>query len=313
MSTPAATTRPVHYNGWWEVPEYLLTATTLAELEFPRAPGPSPAAYVEDHEGWHPEVKLYDVRTSPPTKATAAQLDAAQRKSTRPRACSDCPAQPWRPLTAMRDGRHLCHTCLHITHLRAAQKAAGEKQAGAAAAIAAMLTRPQLALVTITAHNPGPTSSGNARPNTACSIAAVDAGTGKPLLDLTVSLAGPNARIVYPGAIPRDQGREQVTSALRDRPPIFWDRAEYALLIRSIPFRWPRLEEWPRPHLELQSMHVANHCTHYRAQINTSRSTVSALHPGTLDRLLLHLRRIAATTEPEQTPAQHAITAGQPA
>lgn len=286
------------YAGWWEVPDNLMSATTLAELEFPRLPHDGePDGLVAQDDGWHDVVKLFDVDRCPPSKATARQLEAAQRKSTRPRQCADCPARTLRPLVAD-VGRPLCPTCRQIALIRRAQEKAVERQTYSAKVIADAMGRPGTVLVSATEINPGPTDAGNRRPNVAAIIKALDVATGKSMLDLTMSLVGSKAKIKHEGAVPREEGKRLVLDAgLTGRPLLFWTLDEFTSLRMAAPSpNWPRAISYG----DTPVLGLCEHSTMWRAQINRQRHTLVAHHPGALDRLLLHLQRIAATATPPE-------------
>src|SRR6266568_798573 len=59
------------YAGWWQVPDHLMPATTLGELEYPRTTnGRRPAAWVatRDWSDRKASLPLYDARACPPTR-----------------------------------------------------------------------------------------------------------------------------------------------------------------------------------------------------------------------------------------------------
>src|SRR6266511_1737140 len=113
------------YAGWWQVPDHLMPATALGELEYPRThDGQQPAAWVDtwDWSDRKTSIPLYDARACPPTNATARQLAAAATRSHRQRTCADCGAHCQRPLTVdPQDRRPLCPACRHLARLRRRQ------------------------------------------------------------------------------------------------------------------------------------------------------------------------------------------------
>jgi len=117
------------YAGWWQVPDHLMPATALGELEYPRtADGQAPVAWVDtrDWSDRKTSIPLYDARACPPTKATGAQLASAAdgSKLGRRRVCSDCGARCQRPLPSLPEvpgSGPLCPACRHIALLRRKQ------------------------------------------------------------------------------------------------------------------------------------------------------------------------------------------------
>src|SRR6266487_2012787 len=114
------------YAGWWEVPDHLLPATALGELEYPRTSDGQPVTAWVDTRDWSDRktsIPLYDARGCPATKATAAQLQAAAARSGRQRRCADCDARCQRPLPPLDpdDPRPLCPACRHVALLRRRQ------------------------------------------------------------------------------------------------------------------------------------------------------------------------------------------------
>ena len=93
------------YPGWWAVPEHLMSAGSLAELEFPRMAPDRPAGRVETRD-WRDRrttVALYDARSAPVSRASGAQLEAAAARATRSRRCADCGANCQRPQRVIGD------------------------------------------------------------------------------------------------------------------------------------------------------------------------------------------------------------------
>lgn len=282
-------TKPIkRYAGWWEVPEHLVTATTLGQLEFPRTAPDQPTAWVETRD-WRDKkdtVALYDARKAVPTKATAAQLEAAAARSTNPRTCPDCGAHTQRPLVDVK----LCPACARIGRLRAAQQRAAVDRAAAATTVAQLLARPDLAVVQVDLTVPPPTPSGRARPATAAHVRAVD-DSGKKLLDVLVRLVGPRAQHVPAGAVPLADAVPTIHAALIGRALVAWNEQELYTLRQHAPHpTWSAWRYGDRP------TGVATLSARWHGLINPdTRNLISPIPPGTPDRLLLHLRRIAAT------------------
>lgn len=294
------------YTGWRQVPEHLLTATQLGELEFPRQPLGQPAAWVAtyDWRGKKTEVSLYDARDCQPTKATARVLAAAAGRATRSRVCADCGARCQRPLPVDVDDQPLCPVCRSVVLLRAEQRRIADGRAEIVATVRGWLAWPGAAVVQVGLINPGRTPGGSARPDTAIRVQAIDTD-GRHLVDVLTSLVGPKARIRTEGAVPTEEGTATVHAALVGRPLIVWRESELLALARNLSHSdWPQLQwgGWDRE----QTAAAQDTSTRWRGQLNELRGLVPSLRPGTPDRLLLHLRRIA-----EDGPA-HVESTGDP-
>jgi hypothetical protein len=283
------------FEGWWQVPAGLMSATALRELEYPREPTERPHATVltEDWAGRRDSlIDLYRAADCPPTTATGAQLAAAAVRSTRARACADCPARCQRPLPVDVGDRPLCPACRSVALMRAAQAKAGADQAAVAARVVEVLARPDAVVVQVDLTVPPPTPAGRRRPPIAARIRACAVASGARLLDVRVSLVGERARLRDEAAVPRDQVAPAVHAALLGRPLICWDHDELLALREAVPH-----PDWPggsspadrRPYSARQDS------TLWRAQLDDRRQLVASLAPGSPDRLLLHLQRIAAT------------------
>jgi hypothetical protein len=282
------------YEGWRQVPDGLMTATQLGELEYPRLPLGRPTAWVTTYD-WRDkktEVALYDARQCPPTKSSAKALTAAAARSTRGRVCADCGARCERPIPADVGDRPLCPVCRLVVQLRVAQQGIAAGRATLVAQAQEWLARPDVAIVQVDLVNPGPTPGGSARRDTAIRVAAVDVD-GRRMVDALVSLVGPKARIVEPDAIPTADGAAIVHGALIGRPLIAWEGGELLALVRSLPHAdWPerRWGSWDEDRIAA----VQPVSTRWRGQLDERRNLVPSLPPGTPDRVLLHLQRIAA-------------------
>lgn len=280
------------YEGWRQVPGHLLTATQLGELEFPRTPTDKPHAHVETYD-WRDKkdtVPLYNVHRCPPTKATGPQLAAAAARSTRSRVCADCGAHCQRILPEV-GGRPLCPVCRGVVLLRDAQEKIAAARIETVAGVREKLARPNLAIVQTTIHNPGRTPAGSARPDNAVRVWAVD-GDGHALVDVLVSLVGPKSKFALPDAVPREEGAAAVHAALIGRSLIAWDEGELLPLVEHL-----NHPDWPRERFTWDLDRVATvraASTVWRGQLDERRKPVPSIPPGTPDRLLLHLQRIAA-------------------
>ncbi len=159
------------YAGWWQVPDHLMPATALHELEYPRTPdGRQPAAWVDtwDWSDRKTSIPLYDARTCPPTKATARQLAAAGARSHRQRSCAQCGAHCQRPLTVdPQDRRPLCPACRHVARLRRWQAQLAAHRPLIAQRARELLAWPGAVVVQVDLHVPPPTPAGRRRPATA--------------------------------------------------------------------------------------------------------------------------------------------------
>lgn len=289
------------YSSWRDVPWNLMTATALSELEFPRQKTSKPHATVEafDWRGNWADHDLYDATKCPPTKASVKVLEAAAARSTRPRQCADCPARSQRALSTDVGGRPLCPACASVVRLREAQRRAAETQRAAARQVCDALGWPNVVLLQMGEISGGTTGAGNARPPIAVTATALDVASGKTVLDVTFSLKSEKARIRHDGAIPNVEGRRLVVDALDGRPLIVWGASTLAILHTAAPHSsWPGLNCWVgngRP----PSLVAGFVSSQWRAQLEPdTRELVPSLYPGSLDRMLLHLRRIAATAEP---------------
>jgi len=291
-------------------PSTLLSRSQLGELEFPRQVSGPPVAVVHttDWSDRDTTVELYDAITSPPTAASAGQLAAAAARAKRSRDCADCPARCQRPLATDIGGRPLCPACRAVVLLRQAQQEAGVEQAAAAGRLTAALRQPGAVVVQVDVTTPEPTPAGTKRASTAARIRAVDAGTGRRLVDVLVSLVGPRAKFRVEGAVPRTEAAPAVHAALIGRPLICWCADEITALRQSVPHR-----EWPHNGYgstdDGRFCEVRHDSARWRAQLNEHRQLQTSIAPGTPDRLLLHLQRVAAITE--GTAARAVATAGR--
>ncbi|MFI5736071.1 hypothetical protein ACIA49_38515 [Kribbella sp. NPDC051587] len=284
------------YEGWWQVPDGLLTKAQLADLEFPRRPTETPAGRVwsEDFRG-RPDrllVDLYRPEACLPTGASAAQLQAAAaRSTTRSYQCAVCGCRPERTLDS---SNPLCQVCSHIQRLQRQQNKARQAQRFAADRLAEAMTWPG-AVVLHTTEKGQLTSSGRPRPPLSARISAVAAADGRKLLDVTVSLVtSPRARLRDPDATPAAEITDKVIAVLGGKPLICWAHNDIATLSRAVPYDWPATEHHTqRPRL----VTIETWSTAWRAQLTAKGGPIPARHPGTADRLWLHLTRIVASAD----------------
>ncbi len=257
------------YAGWWEVPDHLLPATALGELEYPRTSDGQPVTAWVDTRDWSDRktsIPLYDARACPATKATAAQLQAAAARSGRQRRCADCDARCQRPLPPLDpdDPRPLCPACRHVALLRRRQADLAADRLVCAQRAGELLAWTGAAVLQVDLHVPPPTPAGRRRPPTAARVRAVDLDGGR-LVDVLVRLVGPRAHYVPDGAVGPQATVPTIHRALVGRP--VRDRAAAVQYL----------------------------ATHWRGQLHPhTRTLVECLAPGTPGRLLLMLRRIAA-------------------
>jgi hypothetical protein len=282
------------YEGWWQVPSGLLTKAQLAELEFPRRPTEIPAGRVwsEDFRGRRNRllVDLYQPGACLPTGASAAQLQAAAARSTRVYECSVCGCRPER---ALDPSNPLCQVCSHIQRLQRQQDKAQQAQRTATEQVANAMAEPGAVILHAT-QKEHQTPSGRPRPSLSARICAVAASDGRKLLDVTVSLVtSPRARLRDPDAVPAADIVDKVITLLGEKTLICWARSDVATLGLAVPHDWPTADYYTqRPRL----VTVATWSAAWRAQLTTKGEQGAARHPGTADRLWLHLTRIAATT-----------------
>jgi hypothetical protein len=296
------------YAGWWQVPAHLLPATALGELEYPRSPTGQPAAWVEVRANWqgkHDTIALYDARACPPTKATAAQLAAAAHRSARTRVCADCAAHCQRPLPPLSDQhpRPLCPACRHVAQLRRRQAELATSRLACAQRARELLGWHDAAVVQVDLTVPPPTPAGRKRPATAAHIRAVDLG-GRRLVDVLVRLVGPRAHHIPAGAVAREDAIPEIHRAVIGHRLLLWNVNELQQLWLTAPHQtlpeYHQASELPQPHLQIpnhvRAVAVGHLATTWRGQLDPhTRTLIECLAPGTPDRLLLMLRRIAST------------------
>jgi hypothetical protein len=296
------------YQGWWQVPDHLMPATALGELEYPRtANGQQPVAWIDtrDWSDRKTSIPLYDARACPPSKATARQLAAAAARSGRQRTCAQCGARCQRPLTVdPNDRRPLCPACRHVVRLRRRQAQLTEARPLIAERARELLAWTGAAVLQVDLHVPPPTPAGRRRPPTAARVRAVNLG-GARLIDVLVRLVGPRAHHVPGDAVAREDAVPAIHQAVAGRRLVMWDVEDLEWLRLAAPHedlpRLPRIYEVsdvPQPHLPIpehvRAVAVEPMATRWRGQVDPhTRTLVACLPPGTPDRLLLMLRRIA--------------------
>lgn len=284
-----------HYVGWGAVPANLATATRLKDLDLPRRPGP-PAATVDggDYRGKSDVFELYDIVTSPPTTATAKQLEAAaaRRKFA---ACTECGAHPDTGLSQV-TGR--CDACLRIEQLRKTQREAQRRRDEYAAWAAQRLADPKTLVAWIDEHTPPAAPSGRARKPVAHTLTAVTAH-GESVLRLSYRLAGvgPRVRAVPDGSVAWDEAAAAV-AALGERYFVTWTHSNLWHLVQLSTGR-------SLSYLGREGAEMDVRVLWWRGDVDPRRPdhTRAAVPAGNADRLALLLRRMAnPTTAPH---AQH--------
>jgi hypothetical protein len=305
------------YQGWWQVPPHLLPATALGELEYPRTPdGQDPVAWVEDRD-WSDRktsIPLYDARTSPPSKATARQLDAAAARSGRQRTCADCDARCQRPLTVDPDDRRpLCPACRHVARLRRRQAQLTATRPRIAERARELLGWTGAVVVQVDLDVPPPTPAGRRRAATAARIRAVGLD-GARVVDVLVRLVGPRAHHVPADPVPAHQAVPKIHQAVLGAPLIMWSLLDLERLRLAAPHPglprvpWlPEVGDTPQPHMPLpehaRAVAVEPMATRWRGQVDPhTRTLIASLAPGAPDRLLLMLHRIASPPGVEHQP-----------
>ncbi len=302
------------YAGWWQVPDHLMPATALGELEYPRtADGQAPVAWVDtrDWSDRKTSIPLYDARACPPTKATGAQLASAAdgSKLGRRRVCSDCGARCQRPLPSLPEvpgSGPLCPACRHIALLRRKQAEVATQRLDSAEHAAQVLGWDEAALVQVDQTVPPSAPSGRKRPPTAARIRACDL-SGSRLLDVVVRLVGPSAQHIPDGAVAPDDAAPTIHQALSGRRLIVWHERDLEHLRQAAPdlnrasedAGWNRLYGFPCERVAVLWWLA----TQWRGQVDpTTRQLVACLPPGAPDRLALLLRRIAQTPPAPERP-----------
>jgi hypothetical protein len=244
---------------------------------------------------------------APPSKASAGQLVAAHRKSARPRVCEDCGARCQRPLVqhSEDDPQRLCPACRQIARLRERQAELAQLRAQHGEWAGKVLAWEAGAVVQVDLTVPPPSDSGRKRPPTAARIRAVDL-TGRRLVDVTIRLVGPRARWVPDSAVSSEEGMLKAHRALLGRPLVLWEGSEMEALLEAAPHEtWrPAVPQWrlkpgeqPPERAHWETVHTK--ATQWRGQLDPHhRDLVNCVAPGSPDRLLLLLQRMAGQDEP---------------
>ncbi|MEU4235526.1 hypothetical protein AB0F17_65645 [Nonomuraea sp. NPDC026600] len=294
---------PVYYQRWGEVPWNLASRSQLAGADLPREPSGPVVAKVagtdwRDDEVW---IDLYRVADCPPTRATAGQLAAADRRRTATvRECADCGAQCQQGL-AMRDQRPRCLACSHIARLVEKQLRLRERRTVLTQWARDLLDDAATAVLWVDLHEAPRTPAGRRRPPLAARVQAVD-HTGGRLLDVLVRLAGPRTPGAPNEAMPATEGAQALQAALDGRHLVGWESrplgpvterlAELGAPVRlTAPAGPPQLRDgWPST--------VRERVAQWRGELEPATGKLrDPWPPGTADRLWLLLRRIADTAD----------------
>lgn len=291
---------PREYAHWGAVPWSLATRGQLTKGDLPREPGGPVRARVAgyDWRGKEDSIALYAVSESVPTKASASQLAAAQRRRTATvRVCGDCGANSQRPVTEHGEGRHLCPMCAKVARVRDFQARLGERRAELAAWAQQLLADEELAVVWVSLHEAEPTPSGRRRPPLAARVQAVD-HTGRRLVDALVRLAGPRTKGAPEEAVPAAEGAQSLRKALVGRRVLCWTSSALEpvterLMALGHPVTLTMADTWESG--SRWDSHVAARVAQWRGELDpTTGQLLTAWEPGTADRLHLLLQRMAA-------------------
>ncbi|SBT64247.1 hypothetical protein GA0070622_1217 [Micromonospora sediminicola] len=288
------------YERWRDVPTGFYTKTQLADLDLPRQAGGPVAAYVATRD-WRDRkttVPLYAWGESVPSPASLAQLEAARRRGGAGRVCDGCGARPDRPAIAGDGGRHWCPACARIQRLRAAVAAAAAGRIDAVLWAAGLIAADAPPAVVVRAWEitrpPSPAGRRNPRP-IAVRVDAVDT-TGVRLVDATLRLAGPRVRAVPENAVDPATLAEPMRRLLTAPVIVTWSGGEVDQL------RWlydiERPKDWPPAYIGGNPNALWRRATCWRGEVDPDDPRLElrgALDPGTAERTLLVLRRMAAT------------------
>ncbi|WP_030488179.1 hypothetical protein [Micromonospora chokoriensis] len=287
------------YEGWRQVPPGLFSKTQLADLDFPRVVGGPVRAYVHTRD-WNDRktsVKLYRLSESVPSPASAAQLEAARNRSAPgARECQACGAYPDRPPASA----GLCVACAQITRLQKAVALARRSRAEVgewARTILDPLFEPAVVLRIEQVLRPPALSGRQNLTPVALRVDAVDA-TGRRLLDATIRLAGARVKAVPADALAPDDVAEQVRAVLGWPVLVTWHERGVFLLRDVYGIKAPGGWYGGNPNA------LAVRAAHWRGDLDPDTlHPRAAIDPGTADRMLLLLRRMAATEPPDSSAA----------
>jgi hypothetical protein len=288
-TSPAAKPKLRHYAGWGLVPSNLATATRLRELDLPRQPGPIAAIVTGgDYRRKSDVFDLYDITTSPPTTATAKQLEAAAARR-KFNACTECGAHPDTGLSQV-TGR--CEACLFLEKLRKAQLTVQSQREDCRLWAAKHLDDPKTVVAWIDEHTPPAPPSGRRREPVAHTLTIVTPA-GKEVLRLTYRLpgVGPRVRAVPKDAAPYDDAAAAV-AALGERYFVTWTHSHLWRLARLSTGKVHSFVGVAGAEMDVRVQY-------WRGDIDPRTALPRrAVPPGNAERLALLLRRMAAGTHP---------------
>ncbi|MEU8264934.1 hypothetical protein AB0C02_30510 [Micromonospora sp. NPDC048999] len=284
-------------QGWRNVPAGLYSRSQLADLDLPRVPAGPVRARVETRD-WRDRkttVDLHALAESEPSPATIGQLEAARRRAGTSRVCDGCGACPDRPLPSI-NSQHLCRVCARITELRERRvKAAADRIM--VVDWARKILAPELLLpcvLRVQAIRRPAAPSGRQNPEAiALRVDAVDTA-GRRLVGTTIRTAGPRVRGVPADAVDPATVEDQIRALLAAPVIVTWTSREDAplrLLYGTDPLRLPS-----------NPNDLSWRATYWRGDVDPDSHQFarrSAINPGRADRLLLLLRRMAATEIPD--------------
>ncbi|WP_031078068.1 hypothetical protein [Streptomyces sp. NRRL WC-3742] len=291
---PVHNSAPLRVYTWWgELPAHLRTTTQLAALDLPRQPGGPVRAIIKARNpaGRKGEWDLYDVNESEPTAATGPQLAAAASRRSASRACTECGARPETPCQYI-DGVEVCEACAHIRRLRDRQKTRAQEARNAADTAAALLADDLLVVLAVE-YIPGePTPSGLPRPPAAARIVALDRN-GATLYSRTVRLTGPRTPGAPADAVNPAPTLDYLTNLLADRTVVLWSPSD----LKALNDARSRLKIGTTSLLPTGRVNSACHAVAaWRGDLDPRTGHLrTPTPPGTADRLLYLLRRLAET------------------
>ncbi|MFI0766163.1 hypothetical protein ACH4TQ_14960 [Streptomyces sp. NPDC021218] len=221
------------------------------------------------------------------------------------RVCSDCGANCQQPL-AERRGRYLCAMCAKLARIVDFQIELRERRTELAEWAQGVLADPALAVVWVEVMGAEPTPSGRRRPPLAARVHAVD-GHGRLLVGILVRLAGPRTKGAPADAIPPEEGARALQAALKGRRRITWTADALQAVTDRLaalghPVRLgpagpsePETGVWS-PHRRAWPGQVCDRLAQWRGKLDPATGELRVpWPPGTADRLLLCLQRIAST------------------
>jgi hypothetical protein len=218
------------------------------------------------------------------------------------------------PPLSQDDRRALCPACRHVALLRRRQAELAASRLVCAQHARELLGWHDAAIVQADLTVPSPTPAGRKRPATAARVRAVDLD-GTRLVDVLVRLVGPRAHHIPEGAVAPEDATPAVHGALLGRRLLLWSHQDLTHLRAAAPHQdWPGVGDvhwWssgvgPLDHpIRARAAALQHLAATWRGQLDPhTRTLIECLPPGTPDRLLLMLQRIAATTVQQPTVVQ---------